>query len=257
MRMASFFIASLILHAAALPLAGVRQYTAAPTLVPVTILSTGESSEDATETKAGGLAMKQAPRIIHTPANTRLRAGEPAIETEKQFVAPSAPTATAESAISTASGETNKAVFVQDNLLGVAHGAGLGTGTGRMTGDGLGGFGNRGAGYGNSGNGNPASPRSDIPTLVKAAYRTTTKPDYPERARREGKEGRVLLHVLVDEEGRSKTVEVDTSSGSDMLDQAAREAIKKWRFSPARQGEKAVASWVKIPIDFRLTDARN
>lgn len=258
MRMASFLIASLALHAAALPLAGVRQHAPTPTLVPVTILSTGESSEDLAENKAAGLAMK-APRLIYTRAATGLRAGVPAIETEKTFLESTAPTVTAESGIPVAADEINKAVFVQ-NDLGIATGAGLGTGTGGVAGEGLGGFGgfgNRVTGYGDSGNGTAANRRSDVQTLVKAAYRATTKPDYPDRARREGKEGRVLLHVLVDEQGRSKIVEVDTSSGSDVLDQAAREAIKKWRFSPARQGEKAVESWVKIPIDFRLSDARN
>jgi protein TonB len=92
---------------------------------------------------------------------------------------------------------------------------------------------------------------------VQAAYRTTAKPDYPERARREGKEGRVLLRVLVDTDGRSEIVQVDSSSGSELLDQAARDAVRRWRFSPARDGDKAVPSWVKIPIEFRLSDVRN
>jgi protein TonB len=63
--------------------------------------------------------------------------------------------------------------------------------------------------------------------------------------------------VLVDEQGKSKSVEIDDSSGSEALDRAAAEAIKRWRFSPARYGNKSVESWVKIPIDFRLTDAQN
>ena len=91
-------------------------------------------------------------------------------------------------------------------------------------------------------------------TFVQAGYRSTVKPDYPERARREGKEGQVLLRVLVDEAGRSKSIEINRSSGSDTLDHAAAEAIKRWRFSPARFGDKAVESWVKIPIEFRLKD---
>lgn len=255
MRMASFLIASLTLHAAALPLAGVRQYAAVPTLVPVTILSTGDGSEDAAETKPAGLAMK-APQRIHTRAETSLRAPAPAIEPETPFVAPSAPTATAESGIPVTTREMNKEVLVPSDM-GIANSSGLGTAFGGTTGNGNGGLGKHLAGSGYSENGHPPNLRSELQPLVKAAYRTTTKPDYPERARREGKEGRVLLHVLVDEEGRSKIVAVDTSSGSDVLDQAAREAIKKWRFSPARQGEKAVESWVKIPIDFRLTEARN
>ena len=90
---------------------------------------------------------------------------------------------------------------------------------------------------------------------VQVSYAYSPKPEYPDRARREGKEGRVLLRVLVDEGGRSKSVEVNRSSGSEALDRAAAEGIKRWRFSPARYGNKPVESWVKIPIDFRLTDA--
>ena len=91
--------------------------------------------------------------------------------------------------------------------------------------------------------------------FVQVSYAYSPKPEYPDRARREGKEGRVLLRVLVDEDGRSKSVEVNRSSGSEALDRAAAEGIKRWRFSPARYGNKPVESWVKIPIDFRLTDA--
>jgi periplasmic protein TonB len=93
--------------------------------------------------------------------------------------------------------------------------------------------------------------------FVQVSYAYAPKPEYPAPARREGKEGRVLLRVLVDEQGKSKSVEIDNSSGSEALDRAAAEAIKRWRFSPARYGNKSVESWVKIPIDFRLTDAQN
>jgi protein TonB len=66
-----------------------------------------------------------------------------------------------------------------------------------------------------------------------------------------------LLRVLVDVDGRCEIVQIDSSSGSALLDQAASDAVKRWRFSPARDGEKAVPSWVKVPIEFRLSDARN
>jgi protein TonB len=93
--------------------------------------------------------------------------------------------------------------------------------------------------------------------FMQARYTETPQPRYPESARREGKEGRVLLRVLVDREGNSKNVEISGSSGSEILDRAAAETIKHWRFSPARYDDKPVESWVRIPIDFRLTDARN
>jgi protein TonB len=51
-------------------------------------------------------------------------------------------------------------------------------------------------------------------------------------------------------------VEINRSSGSEALDRAAAEAIKRWRFIPARYGDKAVESWIRIPIEFRLADAK-
>ena len=94
-----------------------------------------------------------------------------------------------------------------------------------------------GAGNGNgSGNGQGSGAGQAGATLTQARYRDTPQPHYPDSARREGKEGRVLLRVLVDEDGRTKAIEINTSSGHDMLDRAATEAIKKWRFVPARAG---------------------
>ncbi len=92
---------------------------------------------------------------------------------------------------------------------------------------------------------------------TQARYSDTPKPAYPESARREGREGRVLLRVLIDDQGEAKSFEVSRSSGSDALDQAATSAIKRGRFHPARAGDQPIESWVRIPIDFRLTDAKN
>lgn len=104
-----------------------------------------------------------------------------------------------------------------------------------------------GVGQGSSGGGRAAS-------LTQARYRETPRPIYPETARRKGREGTVLLRVLVDGEGCAKFVEINKSSGDDALDRAAREAIEQWRFIPAHYGEKAVESWIRIPVDFRLAD---
>ena len=93
--------------------------------------------------------------------------------------------------------------------------------------------------------------------LTQPRYRETPKPNYPESARRKGREGTVLLRVLVNEEGRAKAIEINKSSGDDALDRAAQEAIQGWRFIPARYGEKVVESWIRIPVDFRLADSNS
>ena len=117
--------------------------------------------------------------------------------------------------------------------------------------------GRSGSGSGNgSGNGEGSGTSSSGAPLTQARYRETPQPRYPDSARRDGKEGRVLLRVLVDEEGRTKAIEINTSSGHDMLDQAAIEALKKWRFVPARASGKPVETWVKIPIEFQLSNAQ-
>jgi TonB family protein len=107
------------------------------------------------------------------------------------------------------------------------------------------------------GNGNGASVNGTGATLTQARYRDTPKPIYPESARQQGREGRVLLRVLVDDQGRAKAVEINKSSGDDSLDRAAGEAIKRWRFIPAHYGDKAVESWIRIPVDFHLADANS
>jgi protein TonB len=134
------------------------------------------------------------------------------------------------------------------SLAGTASAGPAGSGLGGGQGQGSSGAG-QGTGAGSSGGFSHSDSR-----LTQARYRETPKPLYPERARKEGQQGRVLLRVLVDQEGRSKSVEVSDSSGSETLDRAAAEAIKLWRFSPARYGDKPVESWVRIPVDFRLTD---
>lgn len=146
------------------------------------------------------------------------------------------------------SAETNGAANISsagDAGIGADNGGfGSGANTLRSSGNGSG-FGN---GYSSSGNG---------AVLIQARYSETPKPIYPENARNEGREGRVLLRVLVDDQGRSKRVEINNSSGSEALDRAAAEAIKRWRFVPARYGDKAVESWIRIPIDFSLADDKS
>jgi periplasmic protein TonB len=114
-----------------------------------------------------------------------------------------------------------------------------------------------GGGTGNgSGNGASHGNGQYSAALTQARYRDTPQPHYPDSARREGKEGRVLLRVLVDEQGKTKAIEVNTSSGHDLLDRAATDAIKNWRFVPARVGGKPIETWVNVPIEFQLSNAK-
>ena len=81
-------------------------------------------------------------------------------------------------------------------------------------------------------------------------------PEYPKRAIRRGWEGRVMLRVRVESNGLPSAVELEKSSGRKILDEAAIETVKKWRFEPAKAGAMTFSSWISIPVEFRLIDAR-
>jgi len=85
-----------------------------------------------------------------------------------------------------------------------------------------------------------------------AAYLNNPPPIYPLSARRRGMEGRVLVRAEILEDGSCSRVELKRSSGSDLLDQAALEAVKKWHFVPAKKGAQAISAWVDVPITFKL-----
>jgi TonB family protein len=92
------------------------------------------------------------------------------------------------------------------------------------------------------------------PPLQEAAplYRENERPVYPRIARQRGYEGTVLLDVLVTREGRAVEVDVAKSCGHRILDEAAQEAVREWRFEPAKRGDEAVEMRVRIPVRFRL-----
>jgi protein TonB len=98
----------------------------------------------------------------------------------------------------------------------------------------------------------PPRPAPVTPPVYNAAYLSNPPPPYPVAARRRGQEGVVLLSVLVSEAGLPKEIKLARSSGAPVLDEAALEAVKGWKFVPARQGERSVAAWVEVPIRFRL-----
>jgi TonB family protein len=57
------------------------------------------------------------------------------------------------------------------------------------------------------------------------------KPEYPVRARREGWQGTVVVQVVLSSNGTIRSLNVLKSSGYDILDRAAVEAIRGWQFS--------------------------
>jgi periplasmic protein TonB len=98
----------------------------------------------------------------------------------------------------------------------------------------------------------PPAVASISPARFDAAYLDNPRPNYPSISRRRGEEGKVLLRVLVSPDGLAATVNIEKSSNFERLDEAARQAISRWRFVPARRGDKNIEASVIVPFVFRL-----
>jgi periplasmic protein TonB len=102
---------------------------------------------------------------------------------------------------------------------------------------------------------NQAAPNGSIAgPAFNADYLHNPKPSYPLIARRLKLEGTVIVRVLVSPEGKAEIVRLGTSAGSNVLDQAALNAVQGWSFVPAQQGGQPVSAWVDVPIRFHLTE---
>ncbi|AZP12818.1 energy transducer TonB [Undibacterium parvum] len=91
------------------------------------------------------------------------------------------------------------------------------------------------------------------PKLVSGVeYLQAPQADYPALARRMGEEGKVSLLVLVNEKGRAEKVEIQKSSGSHRLDEAARVALMRALFKPYIEDGKALMMLATATISFSL-----
>jgi len=90
------------------------------------------------------------------------------------------------------------------------------------------------------------------PPQFDAAYLHNPKPNYPVMARKLGLQGTVVVRVLIDPDGNPAEIRVEKSSGHLLLDESALDAVRAWRFEPAREGNLSIAAWVDVPIRFRL-----
>lgn len=98
----------------------------------------------------------------------------------------------------------------------------------------------------------PAAPAPVTQARFDADYLQNPAPAYPALSRRMGEEGKVILRVFVEPSGRPSQIELKASSGSPRLDQAAQDAVWRWKFVPARRGDETIAAWVLVPIVFNL-----
>lgn len=102
----------------------------------------------------------------------------------------------------------------------------------------------------------PASqPHSEMQSGDRSAHPSISPPPrYPMAARRRGQQGRVLLRVTVSPTGAPDDVQLMESSGSAALDDAAKDAVRQWRFHPAVRNGVAIGTRLDVPIRFRLDE---
>lgn len=77
----------------------------------------------------------------------------------------------------------------------------------------------------------------------------TVPPDYPPELRREGVSGLVMIKCTIDEQGNVVDPQIEKSSNM-AFEKPAVEALKKWKFKPAKQDGNPIAIKVSIPIKF-------
>ena len=136
----------------------------------------------------------------------------------------------------------------RDNGQSQGSGAGGGAGTGQGTGSGEGLGSGIGEGSGGGTGGGPFRPGSGIepPRLLREV-----KADYTDDARRRGITGDVVLEIVVRRDGSVGDVTVLQGLGAG-LDQRAVNAVRQWRFSPARRRGEAVDVIVEVAVEFTL-----
>jgi protein TonB len=104
------------------------------------------------------------------------------------------------------------------------------------------------------GEGTEPAPAVETPVYWKLKLVDMRPPVYPPRCLRMGIEGRVRVRVLVGENGKVQEVTLDRSSGESALDESALEAVRTWRFEPARRNGVPVRAWAIVPVEFKLLD---
>lgn len=101
----------------------------------------------------------------------------------------------------------------------------------------------------------PTAAPAVQPPSAQAQGLQNRAPKYPQLSRKKKEQGTVLLKLLVKTDGTVGTISVLKSSGYSRLDQAALQAVKHWRFVPAKQQGQSIDFWYEMPITFALNQS--
>ena len=97
----------------------------------------------------------------------------------------------------------------------------------------------------------PTPAPAPAPAITPPEVVQRVDASYPPDALAAKQEGKVTLFVTVAADGSVARATV-AESGGDAFDQAALTAIKQWQFLPARRGEQAIESRIRVPFSFVL-----
>jgi len=129
---------------------------------------------------------------------------------------------------------------------GTGSGAGIGSGSGGGVGSGTG----PGVGPGHGGGyGGGAYRVGGGVSAPKVLY--DPDPEYSEEARKAKYQGTVVLWLVVSPEGKPQQIRVQRSLGMG-LDEKAIEAVRQWRFEPAKKDGQPVPVMINVEVNFRL-----
>ncbi len=199
----------------------------------------GGGDRDKLEASLGKLPKKSLSQI--TPPSAVIRNPDPKLAVEPTVVMPNIPVAEPNIA---ALGDPKGVVGPPSN--GTGSGGGIGSGSGGGVGSG------RGPGVGpgwGGGIGGGAYRVGGGVSAPRALYQPD--PEYSEEARKAKYQGTVMLWVVIGPDGRVHDMKVVRPLGLG-LDEKAIEAVKQWKFEPARKDGQPVAVQVNIEVNFRL-----
>lgn len=96
----------------------------------------------------------------------------------------------------------------------------------------------------------PAGDHVQMSTETRQAVTRPVRPEYPLLARQMKVQGAVLLNAMIGREGDIQNLQV--LSGPAILADAAREAVKQWRFKPYVQNGQPVETQARITVNFEI-----
>lgn len=204
----------------------------------------------------GGLRNPLPPRRAEEPSLMQRPRPEPTVSLKKpsepkpvdpdplpsrRLVAPVSPAAAAQQ-------QRDGALETRAETTSAGAGTNGGTGTGRGSGDGEGLGAGIGPGSGGGTGGGPYRAGSGVepPRLLREV-----KARYTDEARRRGTTGNVLLEIVINRDGTVGDVTVRRGLGAG-LDEMAIEAVRQWRFAPARRLGEPVDVIVEVAVEFML-----